>query len=212
MLVYVIFGGMLATTWVQIVKAVLLMAGTILLSVLVLAQFHFSLFEFFDAIARVTGSFASASSTRGVALTRFKQNHRTQTLDAVALVHAMSPAAPDPWWSYIVIGVRRTTLDRQVPSCDVQNQALAACSDVLAQRCNRGRVLSGCERSLQACDRRSLSSHPVGHLGLSEPSILTRLEERVEQSEFFALQALHFNAHSRAAHHLLHDFVMTLHA
>jgi cation/acetate symporter len=32
MLVYVIFGGMLATTWVQIVKAVLLMTGTVLLS------------------------------------------------------------------------------------------------------------------------------------------------------------------------------------
>src|SRR5512138_2750745 len=31
MLIYVIFGGMLATTWVQIVKAVLLMGGTVLL-------------------------------------------------------------------------------------------------------------------------------------------------------------------------------------
>ena len=49
MLIYVIFGGMLATTWVQIVKAVLLMAGTILLSILVLARFGFSLLEFFDA-------------------------------------------------------------------------------------------------------------------------------------------------------------------
>src|SRR5438067_1238765 len=57
MLVYVIAGGMLATTWVQIVKAVLLMSGTILLSILVLARFHFSLFEFFDAVARVSGSF-----------------------------------------------------------------------------------------------------------------------------------------------------------
>jgi cation/acetate symporter len=57
MLVYVIFGGMLATTWVQIVKAVLLMSGTILLSVLVLARYHFSVFEFFDAVAGVTGSF-----------------------------------------------------------------------------------------------------------------------------------------------------------
>src|SRR5438067_5602750 len=56
MLVYVIFGGMLATTWVQIVKAVLLMAGTILLSILVLSRFHFSLFEFFTAVAGVTGS------------------------------------------------------------------------------------------------------------------------------------------------------------
>jgi cation/acetate symporter len=33
MLIYVIFGGMLATTWVQIIKAVLLMGGTVLLSV-----------------------------------------------------------------------------------------------------------------------------------------------------------------------------------
>src|ERR1700674_2576533 len=32
MIVYVIFGGMLATTWVQIIKAILLMGGTILLS------------------------------------------------------------------------------------------------------------------------------------------------------------------------------------
>src|SRR6266516_2794854 len=53
MVAYVVFGGMLATTWVQIVKAILLMAGTILLSVLVLAHFHFSLAEFFDAITRV---------------------------------------------------------------------------------------------------------------------------------------------------------------
>jgi len=59
MLVYVIFGGMLATTWVQIVKAVLLMSGTILLSILVLARFDFSIFAFFDAVARVTGSFCA---------------------------------------------------------------------------------------------------------------------------------------------------------
>src|ERR1700727_1121471 len=42
MIVYVVFGGMLATTWVQIVKAILLMAGTILLSIQVMAHFHFS--------------------------------------------------------------------------------------------------------------------------------------------------------------------------
>ena len=53
MVAYVVFGGMLATTWVQIVKAVLLMGGTILLSILVMAHFHFSLAEFFDAIAHV---------------------------------------------------------------------------------------------------------------------------------------------------------------
>ena len=35
MIVYVVFGGMLATTWVQIIKAILLMSGTIFLSMLV---------------------------------------------------------------------------------------------------------------------------------------------------------------------------------
>src|ERR1039457_6841772 len=54
MIAYVVFGGMLATTWVQIIKACLLIAGTILLSVLVLAHFHFSLASFFDAVPHVT--------------------------------------------------------------------------------------------------------------------------------------------------------------
>ena len=38
MLCYVIFGGMVATTWVQIIKAVLLMAGIFVMSVFVLGQ------------------------------------------------------------------------------------------------------------------------------------------------------------------------------
>src|ERR1700742_3146883 len=54
MIVYVVFGGMLATTWVQIVKAILLMAGTFLLSILVMAHFGFSFASFFDAIGHVT--------------------------------------------------------------------------------------------------------------------------------------------------------------
>src|SRR3974390_525950 len=54
MVAYVVFGGMLATTWVQIIKAVLLMAGTVLLSILVMAHFHFSFGEFFGAISQVT--------------------------------------------------------------------------------------------------------------------------------------------------------------
>jgi cation/acetate symporter len=64
MLVYVIFGGMLATTWVQIVKAVLLMSGTILLSVLVLARYDFSIVAFFDAVGGVTGSFCADGTAR----------------------------------------------------------------------------------------------------------------------------------------------------
>jgi len=39
MIAYVLFGGMIATTWVQIVKAVLLLFGATLLAVLVLARF-----------------------------------------------------------------------------------------------------------------------------------------------------------------------------
>ena len=38
MLTYVVFGGMLATTWVQIIKAVLLMTATIVLSLFVLGE------------------------------------------------------------------------------------------------------------------------------------------------------------------------------
>ena len=49
----VVIGGMLATTWVQIIKAMLLMGGTVLLSFLVMAHFHFSFAEFFDAVAHV---------------------------------------------------------------------------------------------------------------------------------------------------------------
>ncbi len=54
MIVYVVFGGMLATTWVQIIKAVLLMAGSFLLSILVMRHFDYSLGKFFGAITHVT--------------------------------------------------------------------------------------------------------------------------------------------------------------
>ncbi|MET9255265.1 cation acetate symporter [Streptomyces sp. NPDC003717] len=40
MVIYVSLGGMRATTWIQIVKAVLLLAGTVALTVLVLVRFH----------------------------------------------------------------------------------------------------------------------------------------------------------------------------
>jgi cation/acetate symporter len=48
MLCYVIFGGMLATTWVQIVKAVLLMSATIVLSIFVLAELNFDVLSIFE--------------------------------------------------------------------------------------------------------------------------------------------------------------------
>ncbi len=56
MMAYVLFGGMLATTWVQIVKAVLLLGGAATLAVLVLAQFDFDPRVLFAAAAAQYGS------------------------------------------------------------------------------------------------------------------------------------------------------------
>jgi cation/acetate symporter len=55
MIFYVTVGGMKGTTWVQIVKAVLLMGGTILITVLVLAKFDFNISELLGAAADHTG-------------------------------------------------------------------------------------------------------------------------------------------------------------
>ncbi|MBJ6725460.1 solute symporter family protein [Geomesophilobacter sediminis] len=48
---YVVFGGMVATTWVQIIKAGLLMSGAALLSLLVMVKAGFSPLGFFATIA-----------------------------------------------------------------------------------------------------------------------------------------------------------------
>jgi cation/acetate symporter len=55
MIIYVTFGGMKGTTWVQIVKAVLLMVGTILITFLVLVQFGFNLSDLLGAAAEKSG-------------------------------------------------------------------------------------------------------------------------------------------------------------
>jgi cation/acetate symporter len=49
MLSYVVFGGMLATTWVQIIKAVLLMIGITVMSLFVLERVGFNPIELFNA-------------------------------------------------------------------------------------------------------------------------------------------------------------------
>ena len=55
MLAYVLFGGMIATTWVQIVKAVLLLLGASLLALLVLARFQMNPLALFAAAAERYG-------------------------------------------------------------------------------------------------------------------------------------------------------------
>ncbi len=64
MIIYVVFGGMIATTWVQIVKAVLLMSGTFLLSALVLGHFGFNVGAMFEAASRVTLQVDGGTVTR----------------------------------------------------------------------------------------------------------------------------------------------------
>jgi cation/acetate symporter len=56
MIAYVLFGGMIATTWVQIVKAVLLVGGAFLLTVLVLLQFGGNPITLFSAAAEKYGA------------------------------------------------------------------------------------------------------------------------------------------------------------
>jgi len=51
MIVYVTFGGMIATTWVQIIKAGLLMTGMVILFLLVAAKAGFHPIQFFHDVA-----------------------------------------------------------------------------------------------------------------------------------------------------------------
>ena len=54
MTVYVVFGGMHATSWVQITKAVLLMLGTLLITLIVFAKFDWSIAAMFDHLKTAT--------------------------------------------------------------------------------------------------------------------------------------------------------------
>ncbi len=56
MIAYVLFGGMLATTWVQIVKAVLLLGGAFVLAMLVLARFGMNPAALFSAASAKYGA------------------------------------------------------------------------------------------------------------------------------------------------------------
>ncbi|WP_432251897.1 solute symporter family protein [Streptomyces sp. HNM1019] len=55
MILYVTIGGMKGTTWVQMVKAVLLIAGTLLITFLVLLKFHFNISDLLGEAAKNSG-------------------------------------------------------------------------------------------------------------------------------------------------------------
>ena len=81
MLIYVLFGGMLATTWVQIIKAILLLGSSVVLTVLVMAHFHFSLGAFLDAASHVRADVNSVNLLQPGLLFHGKQG----ALDLISL-------------------------------------------------------------------------------------------------------------------------------
>lgn len=56
MISYVLFGGMIATTWVQIIKAVLLLGGATLLVIFTMAQFGFNYGTLFSQAEKLYGA------------------------------------------------------------------------------------------------------------------------------------------------------------
>jgi cation/acetate symporter len=64
MLCYVNFGGMLATTWVQIIKACRLMVGIVVMSGFVLNRVGWNPIELFDRARRTPGRSRRSRSPR----------------------------------------------------------------------------------------------------------------------------------------------------
>ena len=97
MIFYVTVGGMKGTTWVQIVKAVLLMAGSALIVVLVLAKFDFNLSDLLGAAAE------QHRQGRGVPRARAEVRRHHDQQDRLPLArhragarHRRPAAHPDP--------------------------------------------------------------------------------------------------------------------
>src|SRR5476649_46707 len=66
MVMYVLFGGMLATTWVQIIKAVLLLAGATFMAIMVMKTVHFSFDTLFSEAMKVHKKGASIMRPGGL--------------------------------------------------------------------------------------------------------------------------------------------------
>ena len=83
MMVYVLFGGMTATTWVQIIKAVLLLGGASFMAIMVLAKFGFSPEAMFAEAIRIKTDLA----TKGLLAEALKADPAA-TADTVAAAAA----------------------------------------------------------------------------------------------------------------------------
>jgi len=97
MMVYVLFGGMTATTWVQIIKACLLLSGVTFMAIMVLAQFGFSPEALFAkgvavktaiAVNAKTAAIAGAAASAAAAMT---PEAASAASAAMAKANAMNP-------------------------------------------------------------------------------------------------------------------------
>ena len=68
MIIYVAFGGMVATTWVQIIKACLLLGGATFMALMVLVHFGFSPEAMFETAVDIhpKGTFNHGAGQPGV--------------------------------------------------------------------------------------------------------------------------------------------------
>ncbi len=85
MILYVTFGGMLATTWVQIIKAILLLSGASFMAISVLAYFDFSLEALFAKAVEIKEALAVTATAAAAA-----------AADANATAAAAAIGASDP--------------------------------------------------------------------------------------------------------------------
>ena len=98
MMIYVLFGGMTATTWVQIIKACMLLAGVTFMAFMVLAQFGFSPEALFAKGVEVRSAIAvnaqAAAVTAAAALTAAATTPELvkAAAEATAKADAMNPA------------------------------------------------------------------------------------------------------------------------
>jgi cation/acetate symporter len=98
MMIYVLFGGMTATTWVQIIKACMLLAGVTFMAFMVLAQFGFSPEALFakgvEVRSAIAVNTAAAAVTAAAALTAAANTPElvAAAAAATAKANAMDPA------------------------------------------------------------------------------------------------------------------------
>ncbi len=85
MIVYVVFGGMLATTWVQIIKAVLLLSGSLFLSILVMKHYDYSFVKFFESLSAITFTKGGAVVTQDFLQPGHKYHGTWGALDLISL-------------------------------------------------------------------------------------------------------------------------------